>query len=49
MGCQPTKCNGCGGTFKACQLVNGLCSYCRNKTNRIKDAFTKTYKLFRMF
>lgn len=36
MGCQPTKCNSCGGTYKACQLTNGLCSACKSKVEANK-------------
>ena len=31
MGCQQTKCLSCGGSYKACQLINGLCASCKSK------------------
>lgn len=31
MGCKPTKCSVCGGTFPACQIKDGKCASCRAK------------------
>jgi hypothetical protein len=42
MGCQPTKCKECGGSFPACALKDGLCAYCRDKQKNKNDN-PKTY------
>lgn len=31
MGCKPTKCSVCGGTFPVCQIKDGKCASCRAK------------------
>lgn len=31
MGCKPTVCSVCHGTFPACQIKNGKCASCRAK------------------
>lgn len=43
-------CKGCGASVGCgCQLVDGLCGYCRGKIKKFKNVITQTYRLFRMF
>lgn len=47
------KCSNCGTNVGCgCNLVNGLCGYCRGikkRTKQLKNAVTKTFKLSKLF
>lgn len=36
MGCQSVRCKSCNQPRPACQLVNGVCSVCRDLANKNK-------------
>ncbi len=45
MGCGQTACKVCGNKYKACQLINGMCSSCyskeQNKTQNVNQPTVK--------
>lgn len=42
-------CKSCGANVGCgCQLVDGLCAYCRGKLKKLKHAITQAYRLRRM-
>lgn len=47
------SCSNCGTNVGCgCNLVNGLCGYCRGikkRTKQLKNAVTKTFRLSKLF